>query len=140
MLQGQVNGNVGWIADQVKEKDGRHFLAFTVAHNYGVKNAEGGYDNHTQWVHCFLSGKPEYLEKQRQKLYSGAVIFVQGPISTSMYTKNGVAQASLSLSVDKMEFKTKDAEQTTQAAPVAEQPTANDFPPIEVSTGGDLPF
>ena len=61
MLQSIVIGNVGADA-QVKNKDGREFTTFRVAHNEQWTGQDGVQHSTTIWVDCIMNGHPKVTE------------------------------------------------------------------------------
>ena len=73
MQKGSVNramlvGHLGGDPESRYTQSGTAVANFNVATNESRKNAEGGYQDHTEWHRCVLFGKPaetaaQYLKK-----------------------------------------------------------------------------
>lgn len=83
MLQVEIIGNIGNDA-QVKDFNGKKYIAFNVAHSEKFKNQQGVETERTTWVSVLKPGESavaQYLKK-------GTPVFVRGDISVKAYKDN----------------------------------------------------
>lgn len=74
MLQLEIIGNLGADA-QLREKDGRKFITFRVAHTEKFTRADGTEVNNTTWISCIINNDGGAL---LQYLKAGTRVFVRG--------------------------------------------------------------
>ena len=83
MLQVEIIGNIGNDA-QVKDFNGKKYIAFNVAHREKFKNQQGVETERTTWVSVLKPGESavaQYLKK-------GTPVFVRGDLSVKAYKDN----------------------------------------------------
>jgi single-strand DNA-binding protein len=83
MLQVEIIGNIGNDA-QVKDFNGKKYIAFNVAHSEKFKNQQGVETERTTWVSVLKPGESavaQYLKK-------GTPVFVRGDLSVKAYQDN----------------------------------------------------
>lgn len=83
MLQVEIIGNIGNDA-QVKDFNGKKYIAFNVAHSEKFKNRQGVETERTTWVSVLKPGESavaQYLKK-------GTPVFVRGDLSVKAYKDN----------------------------------------------------
>ena len=83
MLQVEIIGNIGNDA-QVKDFNGKKYIAFNVAHSEKFKNQQGVETERTTWVSVLKPGESavaQYLKK-------GTPVFVRGDLSVRAYKDN----------------------------------------------------
>ena len=83
MLQVEIIGNIGNDA-QVKDFNGKKYIAFNVAHSEKFKNQQGVETERTTWVSVLKPGESavaQYLKK-------GTPVFVRGDLSVKSYQDN----------------------------------------------------
>ena len=83
MLQVEIIGNIGNDA-QVKDFNGKKYIAFNVAHSEKFKNQQGVDTERTTWVSVLKPGESavaQYLKK-------GTPVFVRGDLSVKAYKDN----------------------------------------------------
>ena len=83
MLQIEIIGNIGNDA-QVKDFNGKKYIAFNVAHSEKFKNQQGVETERTTWVSVLKPGESavaQYLKK-------GTPVFVRGDLSVKAYKDN----------------------------------------------------
>jgi len=83
MLQVEIIGNIGNDA-QVKDFNGKKYIAFNVAHSEKFKNQQGVETERTTWVSVLKPGESavaQYLKK-------GTPVFVRGDLSVKAYKDN----------------------------------------------------
>ena len=138
MLQVEIIGNIGNDA-QVKDFNGKKYIAFNVAHSEKFKNQQGVETERTTWVSVLKPGESavaQYLKK-------GTPVFVRGDLSVKAYkdsqhqTQVGVnclARELQLLPSSKRDQSQASAADSQQPATEAEQPQATD------GSESDLPF
>ena len=83
MLKVEIIGNIGNDA-QVKDFNGKKYIAFNVAHSEKFKNQQGVETECTTWVSVLKPGEStvaQYLKK-------GTPVFVRGDLSVKAYKDN----------------------------------------------------
>lgn len=83
MLKLEILGNIGNDA-QVKDFNGKKYIAFNVAHSEKFKNQQGVETERTTWVSVLKPGESavaQYLKK-------GTPVFVRGDLSVKAYKDN----------------------------------------------------
>lgn len=81
MFLSTVIGNIGADA-QVKNKDGKEFVVFRVAHNEVWTDQAGQQHSTTIWVDCIMNGKPKVTEF----LKAGTQVAVIGTTTLRTYS------------------------------------------------------
>lgn len=139
MLQVEIIGNIGNDA-QVKDFNGKKYIAFNVAHSEKFKNQQGVETERTTWVSVLKPGEGaivNYLKK-------GTPVFVRGDLSFKQYQDNAhnwqVGVNCLAREVQLLPGGKRD--QNQQEAPAASTQAQAPAPeaPAEGGTNDDLPF
>jgi single-strand DNA-binding protein len=139
MLQVEIIGNIGNDA-QVKDFNGKKYIAFNVAHSEKFKNQQGVETERTTWVSVLKPGEGaivNYLKK-------GTPVFVRGDLSFKQYQDNAhnwqVGVNCLAREVQLLPGGKRD--QNQQEAPAASTQVQDPAPeaPAEGGTNDDLPF
>ena len=101
MLQSIVIGNVGADA-QVKNKDGREFTTFRVAHNEQWAGQDGVQHSTTIWVDCIMNGHPKVTEF----LKAGTQVVCIGRSTLRVYSseKDRCMKAGLTIHVQSVQL------------------------------------
>ena len=145
MLQVEIIGNIGNDA-QVKDFNGKKYIAFNVAHSEKFKNQQGVETERTTWVSVLKPGESavaQYLKK-------GTPVFVRGDLSVKAYKDNAgnwqVGVNCLAREVQLLPCGKRDQNAGTQQEAPAEQATNTNVSsaPAASETGegnaDDLPF
>lgn len=145
MLQVEIIGNIGNDA-QVKDFNGKKYIAFNVAHSEKFKNQQGVETERTTWVSVLKPGESavaQYLKK-------GTPIFVRGDLSVKAYKDNAgnwqVGVNCLAREVQLLPGGKRDQNAGTQQEAPAEPATSTNVrsAPAASDTGegnaDDLPF
>ena len=145
MLQVEIIGNIGNDA-QVKDFNGKKYIAFNVAHSEKFKNQQGVETERTTWVGVLKPGESavaQYLKK-------GTPVFVRGDLSVKAYKDNAgnwqVGVNCLAREVQLLPGGKRDQNAGTQQEAPAEQATNTNVSsaPAASETGegnaDDLPF
>jgi single-strand DNA-binding protein len=144
MLQVEIIGNIGNDA-QVKDFNGKKYIAFNVAHSEKFKNQQGVETERTTWVSVLKPGESavaQYLKK-------GTPVFVRGDLSVKAYKDNAgnwqVGVNCLAREVQLLPGGKRDQNAGTQQEAQAEQTNTNvSSAPAASETGegnaDDLPF
>lgn len=146
MLVVELIGNIGNDA-QVKDFNGKKYIAFNVAHSEKFKNQQGVETERTTWVSVLKPGESGIV----QYLRKGTPVFVRGELSFKQFQDSGhnwqvgvncLAREIQLLPGGKRDQNTQQAEPGTapaQPATNANQP-APEPAPAEGGTNDDLPF
>lgn len=145
MLQVEIIGNIGNDA-QVKDFNGKKYIAFNVAHSEKFKNQQGVETERTTWVSVLKPGESavaQYLKK-------GTPVFVRGDLSVKAYKDNAgnwqVGVNCLAREVQLLPGGKRDQNAGTQQEAPAEPATSTNAgsAPAASETGegnaDDLPF
>lgn len=145
MLQVEIIGNIGNDA-QVKDFNGKKYIAFNVAHSEKFKNQQGVDTERTTWVSVLKPGESavaQYLKK-------GTPVFVRGDLSVKAYKDNAgnwqVGVNCLAREVQLLPGGKRDQNAGSQQEAPAEQATNTNVSsaPAASETGegnaDDLPF
>lgn len=145
MLQVEIIGNIGNDA-QVKDFNGKKYIAFNVAHSEKFKNQQGVETERTTWVSVLKPGESavaQYLKK-------GTPVFVRGDLSVKAYKDNAgnwqVGVNCLAREVQLLPGGKRDQNAGSQQEAPAEQATNTNVSsaPAASETGegnaDDLPF
>ena len=145
MLQVEIIGNIGNDA-QVKDFNGKKYIAFNVAHREKFKNQQGVETERTTWVSVLKPGESavaQYLKK-------GTPVFVRGDLSVKAYKDNAgnwqVGVNCLAREVQLLPGGKRDQNAGSQQEAPAEQATNTNVSsaPAASETGegnaDDLPF
>ena len=145
MLQVEIIGNIGNDA-QVKDFNGKKYIAFNVAHSEKFKNQQGVETERTTWVSVLKPGESavaQYLKK-------GTPVFVRGDLSVKTYKDNAgnwqVGVNCLAREVQLLPGGKRDQNAGTQQEAPAEPATSTNVSsaPAASETGegnaDDLPF
>lgn len=132
MLQIEIIGNLGRDAE-IKDFNGRKFIAFTIAHSEKYKDANGNDVEKTTWVSCLKPGESNvvnYLKK-------GTPVFVRGDLSVKLYMdSNHATHAGINCTVRELQFLPS---RKTEAQPQAQQAQQGQpFPPTDPNE--ELPY
>lgn len=139
MLQVEIIGNIGNDA-QVKDFNGKKYIAFNVAHSEKFKNQQGVETERTTWVSVLKPGEGaivNYLKK-------GTPVFVRGDLSFKQYQDNAhnwqVGVNCLAREVQLLPGGKRD--QNQQEAPAASAQVQAPAPEAQAEggTNDDLPF
>ena len=142
MLKVDFVGHIGSDAE-IKEFNGKRYIAFTVATSERFKDAQGNTVSRTTWVSCLKPGDGavvNYLKK-------GTQVYCRGNLSVKTYTgKNGV-EAGINCTVTELELlgSKPDAQQNQQQTqPGAAYGTGStygsDYPGSGPGQNDDQPF
>ena len=101
MLQSIVIGNVGADA-QVKNKDGREYTTFRVAHNEQWTGQDGVQHSTTIWVDCIMNGHPKVTEF----LKAGTLVVCIGRATLRVYSseKDRCMKAGMTINVESVQL------------------------------------
>lgn len=145
MLQVEIIGNIGNDA-QVKDFNGKKYIAFNVAHSEKFKNQQGVETERTTWLSVLKPGESavaQYLKK-------GTPVFVRGDLSVKAYKDNAgnwqVGVNCLAREVQLLPGGKRDQNAGSQQEAPAEQTTNTNVSsaPAASETGegnaDDLPF
>lgn len=143
MLQVEIIGNIGNDA-QVKDFNGKKYIAFNVAHSEKFKNQQGVETERTTWVSVLKPGESavaQYLKK-------GTPVFVRGDLSVKAYQDNAhnwqVGVNCLAREVQLLPGGKRDQNEQAEQQPAAPASTQAQAPapeaPAEGGTNDDLPF
>ena len=144
MLQVEIIGNIGNDA-QVKDFNGKKYIAFNVAHSEKFKNQQGVETERTTWVSVLKPGESavaQYLKK-------GTPVFVRGDLSVKAYKDNAgnwqVGVNCLAREVQLLPGGKRDQNAGTQQEAPAEQATNTNVSSAPAASEGegnadDLPF
>mgnify|MGYP002508467156 FL=1 len=101
MFISTVIGNIGADA-QVKNKDGKEFIVFRVAHNEVWTDQAGTQHSTTIWVDCIMNGKPKVTEF----LKAGTQVAVIGSTTLRTYSseKQRAIVAGATIRVDSVQL------------------------------------
>ena len=85
MQKGSINrvmlvGHLGGDPESRYTQSGTAVANINVATNESRKNAEGSYQDHTEWHRCVLFGKP--AETAAQYLKKGQLVYIEGRLRT----------------------------------------------------------
>lgn len=119
MLTGNAIGNLGNDAELKYSQSGAPVLRFNVATNGRVRNADGNWEDRTEWVRVMMFG--QRAETLAQYLKKGMRVYVAGRLEARPWTtKVGDIRAGLELIADLCEFmsaRNEDGGQQQQARP-----------------------
>lgn len=144
MLQVEIIGNIGNDA-QVKDFNGKKYIAFNVAHSEKFKNQQGVETERTTWVSVLKPGESavaQYLKK-------GTPVFVRGDLSVKAYKDNAgnwqVGVNCLAREVQLLPGGKRDQNAGTQQESPAEPATNTNVSSAPAASEGegnadDLPF
>jgi len=111
-----IMGHMGKNAQPLKDKNGNQFaVAFTVATEEFYKEKETGErKKHTEWhnIICYNKNLFEMLEKYALK---GRLVYVEGKLRTSQYTKDAEESKRYSTEIlaDEIRFPARDDKKET---------------------------
>jgi single-strand DNA-binding protein len=145
MLKLEILGNIGNDA-QVKDFNGKKYIAFNVAHSEKFKNAQGTETERTTWVSVLYPGEGaivNYLKK-------GTGVFVRGDMSVKMFQDSGhnwqIGVNCLAREVQLLPGGKRDQNEQAGQQPAAPAPASTQAQapapeaPAEGGTNDDLPF
>ena len=148
MLQIEIIGNIGNDA-QVKDFNGKKYIAFNVAHSEKFKNQQGVETERTTWVSVLKPGESGIV----QYLRKGTPVFVRGDLSVKQFQDSGhnwqvgvncLAREVQLLPGGRRDQNAQQAEQGAAPAQPATDTSANqpapEPAPAEGGTNDDLPF
>lgn len=145
MLKLEIIGNIGNDA-QIKNFNGKNYIAFNVAHSEKFKNVQGVETERTTWVSVLYPGEGAIV----QYLKKGTGVFVRGDMSVKQFQDSGhnwqVGVNCLAREVQLLPGGKRDQNQPgqpaantpAQAATTTSQPAQE--VPAEGGTNDDLPF
>lgn len=120
MLKVDFVGHIGSDAE-IKEFNGKRYIAFNVATSERFKDAQGNPVSRTTWVSCLKPGDGavvNYLKK-------GTQVYCRGNLSVKTYTGRNGVEAGINCTVTELELlgSRQDAQnqQQTQAGTTAQQ-------------------
>jgi len=131
MQKGSVNkailvGHLGADPESRFTPSGVAVSTFNLATNESWKNAEGNYEDRTEWHRVVLYGKA--AETANQYMKKGQMAYIEGRIRTrSWEDKNGVTRYTTEVLADRFTMLGKKSEN-------------NDAPPANNGDDDDLPF
>lgn len=145
MLQVEIIGNIGNDA-QVKDFNGKKYIAFNVAHSEKFKNQQGVETERTTWVSVLKPGESAVV----QYLKKGTPVFVRGDLSVKAYKDNaGIWQVGVNCLAREVQLlpggKRNQNAGSQQEDPVAEPATNTNVSSAPAASDGDgnaddLPF
>lgn len=139
MRELQITGNIGKDAEYQTGRSSE-FISFSVATGNG-KNKDGTYKPST-WVNCTMPDS-EYTAKLFPYLKKGTKVLVRGnAMSRAWINKEGKADSSLNINVEKIEFiggaKDNDTDSSTSQEPAQQDAGFN--APGPALQADDIPF
>lgn len=99
MLKVSFIGHIGSDAE-VKEFNGKRYIAFNVATSERFKDAQGQTVTRTTWVSCLKPGDSAVV----QYLKKGTQVFCRGNLSAKPYTGRNGVEAGLNCTVTELEL------------------------------------
>tara|TARA_B100001750_G_scaffold245672_1_gene265901 strand:- start:3337 stop:3741 length:405 start_codon:yes stop_codon:yes gene_type:complete len=134
MQKGSINrvmlvGHLGGDPESRYTQSGTAVANFNIATNESRKNAEGGYQDHTEWHRCVLFGKP--AETAAQYLKKGQMVYIEGRLRTrSWEDKDGNKRTSTEIQGDMF----------TMLGRRADSPSGTPMSGPDSDSDDDLPF
>ncbi|MBF88853.1 MAG: single-stranded DNA-binding protein [Candidatus Marinimicrobia bacterium] len=134
MQKGSVNrvmlvGHLGGDPESRYTQSGTAVANFNVATNESRKNAEGNYQDHTEWHRCVLFGKP--AETAAQYLKKGQMVYIEGRLRTrSWEDKDGNKRSTTEIQGDMFTMLGRRADNASGNSPATPDSDSDD----------DLPF
>lgn len=146
MLKLEIMGNIGNDA-QIKNFNGKNYIAFNVAHSEKFKNAQGVETERTTWVSVLYPGDSPIV----QYLRKGTGVFVRGDMSVKQFQDSGhnwqvgvnclAREVQLCPGGGKRDQNEQPGQQPAAQNPASEsQPAPAVAPAAEGGTNDDLPF
>jgi len=140
MLKLVVTGHIGQDA-AVKEWNGQHFAAFSVANSETYTDGKGVVHETTEWISCLKrvkdgnSGLIPLLKK-------GMKVYIEGPLSKKMFEKNGQRECGLNCNVSYLELLTPkgDSQPYTGPSKAEPNPIVDPLAAAPKDEKPDLPF
>jgi single-strand DNA-binding protein len=147
MSRGTINkvliiGRLGKDPDMRYAPSGTAIASFSVATNHSVKDAEGNWNEQTEWHNIKTFGRQaefagEYLKKGRQ-------VFVEGRLQTSSWEdQSGQKKYRTEIIASNVQFIGSKAEADASETPAAKEapaPAQNDQGDVPPAEEDDLPF
>lgn len=101
MLQITAIGHVGSDAEK-KEKNGKKFTTFRIAHNVTWKDDAGNEHSNTMWIDCIMNDHPKVADF----IKSGSQVTVTGSVSLRVYSseKDRCMKAGMTINVRNIEL------------------------------------
>lgn len=116
MLKVEFVGHIGSDAE-IKDFNGKRFIAFNVATSERYKDAQGNTVSRTTWVSCLKPGDGAVV----QYLKKGTQVFCRGNLTAKPYTGRNGVEAGLNCTVTELELlgSKQDAQNQQQTQPGA---------------------
>lgn len=133
-------GNVGKDSEVRFTPSGSIVANFSLATNERRKDAQGNWQDHTEWHNlvCFQKN----AELARDYVRKGTKMFIEGKLQTRSWEKDGVTQYRTEILVSQMIFIGGDSDRPAaqaQAPPKRERTLAEELEATEISDS-DIPF
>jgi single-strand DNA-binding protein len=111
----QIIGNLGADPEMRYTQSGTAVCNFRVAVNSSKKNAQGEYEEVTEWFRCVTWEKQ--AENANEFLRQGSKVYVEGPLQSRPYTdKDGNERTSTEINVKELLFLSSRDDQGGQQA------------------------
>jgi len=103
MLKASLIGNLGGDPELRSSPDGRAFLRMNVACNYRARDAQGEWQDKTEWVRVTVFG--QQAERLQQYLRKGGRVYVDGRLEARPWTdREHQARAGLEVIANDVQF------------------------------------
>jgi single-strand DNA-binding protein len=103
VFKAQIIGNVGKDPEMRYSANGSPFLRFSLAGNYRTRNAEGEWEDQTEWVRVTVFG--QRAEALQDRIAKGSRLYVDGRLEAKPWTdQQGNVRAGLEVLADTIEF------------------------------------
>ena len=135
-------GNLGRDPELTYTQSGMAIAKFSLATTEGRKNAEGNWEDQTEWHNIKLFGKT--AEAAGQYLTKGSQVYIEGRIHYDTYESDGVKKYWTDILGFKMQMLARrEDSQGQRQVPPSQPPADQGAPPPGEDTGDheeDLPF